>query len=375
MSRFTRPHVFVFVFLPFLLTFPPLVFLSPGDYSPGYQRCVNSCNFENCYTVDSDPAPLPFCLRFFHWTCTDNCEYQCMHDLTEKVLKLPKAVPLPGQSFEGWWDEPDWTPGVELEGLPPGRIVQFHGKWPFRRWYGIQEPLSALFSLMNLMAYVASYYSMNKRIPKSWPLRNLYLGMAVVGMNAWIWSFIFHCRDKPWTERLDYFSAAAYALYGLYVSSIRIFRLYKSKAIHHISLDQRLYVGAQLKLIMSAMFLAHIAFLSFGERFNYKYNMFANVMVGVATILLWLLWTASHSYRVPTTSSHIDQSISQKDSPITPQSCIQDLSKSSPPDLTASISQSLKRLFHSMSTTTTAGITPPYASKPIIPLVCLLPCL
>ncbi|EGG02659.1 uncharacterized protein MELLADRAFT_72754 [Melampsora larici-populina 98AG31] len=93
-----------------------------------------------------------------------------MHDLTEKVLKLPKAIAPPDQPFEGWWDEPDWTPGVELEGLPPGRIVQFHGKWPFKRWHGIQEPLSALFSIFNLLTYLFSYYQLKHTIPHSWPL-------------------------------------------------------------------------------------------------------------------------------------------------------------------------------------------------------------
>ncbi|KAI9630390.1 hypothetical protein KEM48_014116 [Puccinia striiformis f. sp. tritici PST-130] len=282
----------------FILTFPVInIRSSPGDYSPGYQRCVNYCNFENCYTVDQDPPPLPLTLRLFQWTCTDNCAYQCMHDLTQKVLKLPRAVPQPGQTFEGWWDEPDWEPGTELEGLPPGRIVQFHGKWPFKRWYGVQEPLSALFSLLNFLAYAFSYRKMNQLIPVDWPLRSHYLGVAIVGMNAWTWSILFHCRDRPWTERLDYFSAAAYSLYGLYVSSVRIFRLYPTQARHYIPLSQRLYLGSQLKLILSAMFLVHIAFLSFGERFNYKYNMAVNVIVGVLTILLWLSWTASHSRR------------------------------------------------------------------------------
>ncbi|KAH9813751.1 Per1-like-domain-containing protein [Melampsora americana] len=351
-----------------LLIFLLRIQASPGDYSPGYQRCVNECNFRQCYIVDSDPHQLPFSLRFFHWTCPDDCSYRCMHDLTEKVLKLPIAIPPPDQPFEGWWDEPDWTPGVELEGLPPGRIVQFHGKWPFKRWHGIQEPLSALFSIFNLLTYLFSYYQLKRIIPHSWPLRTLYLGNTFVGMNAWIWSTIFHCRDKPWTERLDYFNAAAYTLYGLYLACVRIFRLYPTKAKHHLPLELRLYYASQLKSILSAMFLAHIAFLSAGERFNYKYNMFVNVAVGVATILLWLTWTASHSYLRKTRSG------SQPSSPQSPtdDSASDTNSPTSPSDLNPSFSSRLAQTLESMATTTTTGTVPPYINSPLLPLICLV---
>lgn len=341
------------------------VHASPGDYSPGYQRCVNECNFRRCFIVDTDPHQLPFSLRLFHWTCTDDCAYRCMHDLTEKVLLLPKAVAPPDRPFEGWWDEPDWTPGVELEGLPPGRIVQFHGKWPFKRWHGVQEPLSVLFSLFNLAAYYLSYRRMNQLIPPTWPLRRLYLGNTFVGINAWIWSTLFHCRDKPWTERLDYFSAAAYALYGLYLACIRIFRLYPTKAHHHIPLESRLHYASQLKLIMSALFLLHIAFLSAGERFNYKYNMFFNVTIGILNILLWLAWTASHSYQRKTNATF--QPASQEKSPRAsrPDPPLSPLVPTGPP---STFSQTIE----SMATTTTTGVEPPYIYSPLLPLIFLL---
>ncbi|PLW58261.1 hypothetical protein PCANC_00915 [Puccinia coronata f. sp. avenae] len=383
MRSIFNPSSPAYSILALILTFrAQIIGCSPGDYSPGYQRCVNYCNFENCYTVDKEPKQLPFTLRLFHWTCTDNCAYQCMHDLTQKVLKLPRAVPKPGETFEGWWDEPDWEPGTELEGLPPGRIVQFHGKWPFKRWHGIQEPLSALFSLLNFLAYALSYRTMKRLIPTNWPLRNHYLGVAIVGMNAWIWSILFHCRDKPWTERLDYFSAAAYAVYGLYVSGVRIFRLYPTQARHYIPLDQRLYIGSQLKLIMSATFLVHIAFLSFGERFNYKYNMAFNVIVGVLTILLWLTWTASHSHRPLKSFNNLDHdaisaSQSERSDSLPPSpSHSSEPSNSPPPSPSPShaflSSGWFSLLYESIPAITDTGIQPPYVSKPIIPLVCLI---
>ena len=40
-------------------------------------------------------------------------------------------------------------------------------------------------------------------------------------MNAWLWSTVFHARDLPWTEKLDYFSAAALIIAGIVVQFVR----------------------------------------------------------------------------------------------------------------------------------------------------------
>ena len=52
-----------------------------------------------------------------------------------------------------------------------------------------------------------------------------YAGAAVLGVNTWVWSTVFHTRDVPWTEKMDYFSAAAGILYSVVYSIIRIARI------------------------------------------------------------------------------------------------------------------------------------------------------
>ena len=42
-----------------------------------------------------------------------------------------------------------------------------------------------------------------------------------VNLNAWLWSTIFHSRDFPLTEKLDYFSAGALIVAGLVVQFVR----------------------------------------------------------------------------------------------------------------------------------------------------------
>lgn len=57
------------------------------------------------------------------WSCHDECVYGCMWRTTNAFVARQ-------------WDVP-----------------QFYGKWPFRRFFGIQEPASVLFSLLNLIVH------------------------------------------------------------------------------------------------------------------------------------------------------------------------------------------------------------------------------
>jgi len=38
---------------------------------------------------------------------------------------------------------------------------------------------------------------------------------------VWVWSAVFHTRDLPVTEKLDYFSAAGFIVSGLMIQFIR----------------------------------------------------------------------------------------------------------------------------------------------------------
>lgn len=40
-------------------------------------------------------------------------------------------------------------------------------------------------------------------------------------INAWLWSVVFHARDTPWTERMDYFSAFSMVLFSLFGLLVR----------------------------------------------------------------------------------------------------------------------------------------------------------
>jgi hypothetical protein len=112
-------------------------------------------------------TPLPqqeWLSSLTRWTCLDQCKYECMHAQTD---------------------------GFERE---RHEVLQYHGKWPFWRVLGMQEPASVAFSLLNLYAHWIGATRIRGRVPKGHPLRSYYLTSAYVSMNAWIWSAVFHIR-------------------------------------------------------------------------------------------------------------------------------------------------------------------------------------
>jgi hypothetical protein len=158
--------------------------------------------------------------------------------------------------------------------------VQFHGKWPFRRFLGMQEPFSVLCSLGNLWAH---YDGLHRRvrpgIPSSYPLRSWYETVAKVGMASWIFSAAFHTRDFPVTEKLDYLAAGASVMYGTYYTPIRVFRLDRPTPRNRSVL--RAWTACCL-----ALYVAHVSYLLL-VKWDYGYNMAANVACGVVQNALW----------------------------------------------------------------------------------------
>lgn len=135
---------------------------SSGDRSPEYRDCVASCEKHSC--INQPWKVLPFALRMTRWTCLDDCKYTCMHTITNAAIHAGT------------------------------RIHQYHGKWPFWRFAGMQEPASVGFSLLNLLFYLRGYAEVQKRIPDGHPMKRYYLAFAIVSVNAWIWSSVFHTR-------------------------------------------------------------------------------------------------------------------------------------------------------------------------------------
>ncbi|KAI9491654.1 Per1-like protein, partial [Zychaea mexicana] len=218
---------------------------SEGDELPEFISCVNSTIAAQCSSSTAQQQQQqPLYLRLTLWTCEDNCRYNCMHSVTD---------------------------------ARPGPMYQFYGKWPFYRLWGIQEPASVAFSLGNLYMHYHYLRMLAKEIPTKYYLRPFILGYAAVNINTWIQSTIFHTRDLPFTEKLDYFSAAMSILYSVYYATLRIFQIDDRR--------KQLLLGG----VLLGLFATHMFFMSF-VAFNYVYNM---IICGIFAVLqgaMWVMW-------------------------------------------------------------------------------------
>lgn len=215
---------------------------SSGDRQAEYTDCVETC------TSTTTQGQLPLHLRLLQWTVKQDCGYHCMQKITHHAMENNLY------------------------------IHQYHGKWPFQRVYGIQEPASAVFSILNGLMHLRYFKILQQRVPDSYFIKRFYLTISIVGMNAWLWSTVFHTRDTPLTEKLDYFSAGGYILYGLCVCVLRIFYVRG--------------IWASLWTILCALlYIAHVTYLSSMSRFDYGYNMTACIIVGSLQTNLWLVWS------------------------------------------------------------------------------------
>ena len=146
---------------------------SSGDRSSGFQWCLAERMASQCAsqlsTTHSTPPPWQtLALRITRWTCEDDCKYHCAHRMTSKALASNG-----GQ-----------------------RVEQYYGKWAFWRLWGMQEPASVLFSLMNFAAHLSGGLKLQRGIKTGHPMKGYYLAFTLSNLNLWIWSTIFHTRGR-----------------------------------------------------------------------------------------------------------------------------------------------------------------------------------
>ncbi|XP_030044953.1 GPI-specific phospholipase A2-like PGAP3 [Microcaecilia unicolor] len=231
---------------------------SQGDREPVYRGCLTRCEQHNCTGARlwTFRAQQPAYMRLTGWTCKDDCSYECMWYTVALYVKEGHKVP------------------------------QFHGKWPFSRFLFFQEPASAFASLLNGLANFIMLNRYRTSVPPSSPMYHTCVAFACVSLNAWVWSTVFHTRDTDVTEKLDYFCASAVILHSIYLCGVRTLGL-KRPAF-------ALFFASFLILL----FACHVSYLSLG-RFDYGYNMAANVAFGLVNLLWWLGWCLRNQAYLP----------------------------------------------------------------------------
>lgn len=183
------------------------------------------------------------------WTCAQDCSYSCMWRTVEVYSEH-------------------------------GRVPQFHGKWPFVRVLGLQEPVSVLASLLNLAANLNMLFWFTKSVSRTAAMYWVWVGYGFTAVNAWVWSSVFHTMDTPFTEMADYFSALATVLSSLLTFCLRLVPRDQTK-----------------QLIITSLFLSFYCnhlYIMATVNFDYGYNMKVNVASGGLNCLAWLAWFYTH---------------------------------------------------------------------------------
>ncbi|CAM8948865.1 unnamed protein product [Rhodiola kirilowii] len=265
-------HICVALLLS-LSVFLPVSDASPGDADPVYRVCIELCEKTGCVKEKCFPAcefsssaltsngswfmHEPLYLQWKQWDCLSDCRYHCMIDReTER-------------------------------GLVGGAPIKYHGKWPFTRVFGVQEPVSVAFSVLNLAMHfhgwlsfiILLWYKLPQKLDKTtyYEYTTLWHIYALLSMNSWIWSSVFHSRDVELTEKLDYSSTVALLGFSLLLSIIRSLNIRIEAARVMIAAPLLAFVGA------------HISYINF-YHMNYGWNMKVCVTMAVLQLLIWAVW-------------------------------------------------------------------------------------
>ncbi|KAG8994133.1 hypothetical protein FRB93_001664 [Tulasnella sp. JGI-2019a] len=243
-------------YLPLVaLALLPCAIASSGDRAQVFQVCLKFCATNYC----SHSPRLDLPLRLAWWTYLDDCKYRCMHEITNA------------------------TEQKRQRGDQRAHVEQYYGKWPFWRLLGMQEPASVLFSLLNLCAHVKGGRYQQKKLSAGHPMRAYYRAWTLLGINSWICSALFHTRDTPLTEKLDYFSAAASIMFALYGAGVRLFHAYDFPT------RWQLWTATCL-----TAYITHVTYMAIAPRFDYTWNIIFNVALGTLHNLFWLAFSVKY---------------------------------------------------------------------------------
>ncbi|XP_050345150.1 post-GPI attachment to proteins factor 3 [Nymphalis io] len=246
-------NISIFIFILLL----PFILSSDGDRSPFYQNCVKSCNKAKCTLEgafqEESAKSQDIWNRWLNWSCNDECRYHCMWRAVQAFQERGYQIP------------------------------KFHGKWPFKRILGVQEPASAFASLLNLITHIHMYSEIRQISVRSTPQVLLWHAFAIVCMNAWIWSIIFHTRDTPFTEFMDYVCALSMVM-SLFIAAV-------------IRILHRRRTPLAILLTFTLVYFAEHARYLYSGRVDYDYNMRVNIFFGAAGALLWLWWAGARARR------------------------------------------------------------------------------
>ncbi|KAM0945428.1 hypothetical protein DsansV1_C10g0102601 [Dioscorea sansibarensis] len=247
---------------------------SHGDRDLIYRTCVEQCeeigsvsdiSVAHCqFSPDVAQAKSTWYMQeplYVQWkqlNCRSECRYHCMMQREKER---------------------------EATGLSP---VKYHGKWPLKRIFVFQEPVSAALSALNLLMHFIGWLSFFSLVCYKLPSRSQtkrpyyeYTGLlhiyGLLSMNACFWSTIFHTLDFDLTEKLDISSAVALLGYSVILALLRTFNV-KDEA------SRVMFAAPVLSFVTT-----HIMYLNFYE-LDYDWNAKVCLVMSIAQLIMWSVW-------------------------------------------------------------------------------------
>ncbi|XP_037944922.1 post-GPI attachment to proteins factor 3 [Teleopsis dalmanni] len=227
---------------------------SNGDRTQFFRNCRQNCERQNCSAdgIELQEQAIKYYKqsvfdKALQWTCADECQYGCMWRTVDAFLD------------RGW------------------NVPQFYGKWPFMRFLGFQEPASVFFSILNLVVHYRMFQKFRREVRPDSPCYRLWQVFSLVSLNGWVWSIVFHARDFPFTELMDY--AFAYSIVLATFACMVLRMLHKNS----------LFLRGLLTLTFLSFYVNYFAYLSV-NKFSYALNMKINILTGILSAGGWLSW-------------------------------------------------------------------------------------
>ncbi|MED6138922.1 hypothetical protein PIB30_079075 [Stylosanthes scabra] len=263
---------YVVAFLLALSSSIPVLNASAGDSDQHYRSCLTECGEKGCVggkcfpecTISSKGVPLNHSRNllekiYVHWnkgSCQNNCQYHCMLDREEK-----RASHDP---------------------------VKYHGKWPFKRVYGIEEPGSVAFSALNLAMHFHGWLSFISFLQNKLPLkvgRKAHCGYAclwhvhgLLALNAFFWSIVSHTRHIELTEKLDFSATVAVLGFSLILAILRCFNIRNEAA--------RVMTSAPFTSFVTT----HILYLNC-FKLDYVWHSYICQALAAMQLTIWAIWS------------------------------------------------------------------------------------
>ena len=186
------------------------------------------------------------------WPCLDHCRYECMHRTVAES----------------------------------GKVVKFFGKWPFQRVGVFQELLSSVYSFLNAVPYIlfAMTQTFKTLTP---PVFRIY---TLIVAFMWIASGVFHCRDTPLTQHVDYFSAIGGVFANCTVAVVLLLKSARKRAL--------VVTG------MALLWLTHVSYMGLVS-FDFDWNMKVGVVAALSGTISWQIWflrnrrSKPHAWLIP----------------------------------------------------------------------------